>query len=577
MTESVESKIDLQEKDVDNLEAVDSEAGVYSTDDEQNQPEFSGIWGFFAKNAHVLVKLIQLVLAVGWIVYLGFAISMDFDCALPWLVITCVGVGWHLFFRFPYPMLLEKPLGKAYDAMITWMSEHKKICYIFFGSLFPTVIVVICLVNQIWNEPLRIVSICGYFVYILMMWGMSIFPKRVNWQLVLVGFSLEIVFGLVILGTSWGQAAFSYVGEIIAKFLAFSYEGSIFVFGDGYQEHFFAFSVLPTVCYFSAFVSLMYYYGVIQWVIAGLGAGMRVTMGTSGSESLSAAGNIFVGQTEAPLLIRPFLPDMTRSEIHAVMTGGFATIAGGVMAAYIGMGIDAASLLSASVMAAPTALAMSKLVYPETERSLTKDNVEFKMEMDKEQNFIEAISNGASASIPLMANIGAMCIAFISLLACLDSILGNLGGCVGIPDLSFDLLCGYVFYPFVLLMGVPPEDALAVATLLGQKTFINEFIAYDTLAQYQKNREEAIPDSTTISPRSEMIATFALCGFANLGSMGIQLGGLTPLAPHRAPDFARIVGRALITGTIACFANACIAGWLSDIPQAYELGVTYDY
>eukprot|EP01134_Creolimax_fragrantissima_P000099 CFRG0099T1 len=537
----------------------------YSTEDHEEVPH-EGIWGLMSRHSDVILKVIKITLLVGWFLYLGFAAAKDIDCATVWLVITGVVVFWKGFFGFLYPKYLEEPAKKVYSSCIEKMAKRKLLSQLIALGFLVTLIIIYVVLDKVWDEPLRFVSLGGLGVYILITWSLSVYPKRVDWQLVSVGMALQFIFGVIILGTTWGSDAFQYIGDRVADFLAFSFDGSIFLFGDGFREHYFAFAVLPTICYFSAFVSLMYYWGVIQWVIAGLGAGMRATMGTSGSESLNAAGNIFVGQTEAPLLIRPFLPDMTVSEIHAVMTGGFATIAGGVMAAYIGMGVDAASLLSASVMSAPAALAFSKLMYPETERSVTAKGTSFKMELKKETNFIEAISNGAAASVPLMANVAAMCIAFISLLACLNSILGSLGGCVGHPQLSFDEICGYIFYPFTILMGVDPKDAMTVASLVGQKTFINEFVAYASLGEIINNRINNT-GGDVISERSEVIATYALCGFANIGSMGIQLGGLTPMAPHRASDFARCVTRALLAGTIACFSTACVAGFLMDVPN----------
>jgi nucleoside transporter len=320
--------------------------------------------------------------------------------------------------------------------------------------------------------------------------------------------------------------------------------------------------VLPTIIFFSSFISVLYYLGIIQAIIMDIAWVMSVTMGTTASESVNAAGNIFVGQTEAPLMIRPFLKTMTSSEIHAVMTGGFSTIAGGVLAAYVSFGVSASALISASVMSAPAALAISKLLYPECEESPTKNVKNIKIDAGTEQSVVEAAATGASQAVGLVGNVAAMLIAFLSLVAVLDALLGWLGGMVNVPSLSFELICSYILVPAAWLMGIDPEDCQKVAAMLGQKTFINEFVAYLTLGSYIGNKVSG--EGPTISLRSEVIATYALCGFANIGSIGIQLGGLIPLAPSRAADISALGVRAMIAGTVACFMTACVAGILFD-------------
>ncbi|KAJ8340491.1 hypothetical protein SKAU_G00351240 [Synaphobranchus kaupii] len=276
------------------------------------------------------------------------------------------------------------------------------------------------------------------------------------------------------------------------------------------------------------FVVLLYIFSAHRHAIAWV---MQITMGTSPTETLSVAGNIFIGQTEAPLLIRPYLPDMTKSEIHAVMTGGFATIAGSVMGAFISFGIDASSLISASVMAAPCALALAKLSYPETEESKFKTEGGIKVDSGGEQNLLEAASNGASASIGLVANIAANLIAFLAILDFINAALRWLGGMVGYPDITFQMICSYVFMPVTFMMGIPYQESYIAAELIGTKLFLNEFLAYERLSELKTNRLNGLPvmNGTTlqwISVRSETICTFALCGFANFSSLGIMIGGL---------------------------------------------------
>jgi len=323
------------------------------------------------------------------------------------------------------------------------------------------------------------------------------------------------------------------------------------------------------VIFFSSLVSVLYYLGVLQVVIYYLSMLMQYTLGTSSSESLNAAGNIFVGMTEAPLLIRPFLPTMTRSELHAVMTGGFATIAGGVLAIYISFGVDASHLLSASVMSAPAALAISKILYPEDEVSPTaqnedkKGNKEAMEEMlsqigkGDESNVIEAAANGAMVALRLAGNIAGMLIAFLALIGLLDYLFAFWGSLID-WDIDFTTLCGYIFYPIAWLMGIEVDDCLAAGELIGTKVVVNEFVAYLDLV-----------NNDTLSSRSNIILIYALCGFSNLGSIGVTLGGLTPLAPERTKDLTQLVISAMIAGNLACFMTACIAALLYD-PSRYE-------
>jgi len=380
---------------------------------------------------------------------------------------------------------------------------------------------------------------------------------------VLWGIGIQFTVGFLILRTRPGFLTFSWLGDRVAKFLSFSDAGAKFVFGDNLLAHPFAFKVLPVVVFFSAFIYMVYYLGIMQAVISKIAWLMQFTMGTSAAESLNTAGNIFIGQTEAPLLIRPFLPDLTLSELHAVMTSGFATIAGSVLGAYISFGVPATHLLSACVMNAPAALAISKLVYPEVDSPKTKDINEIKIEKGKEKNLVEALAAGASMSIALVANIAVNLIAFVAVLAFVDAILMWLGGMVGYPKLSFSVIMSYICMPFAYIMGVEWKDTFEVGKLLGIKTFLNEFVAYQDLAKLIKNRESDLAGSK-ISPRSEVIATYALCGFANISSVGIQIGGISAVAPSRAPDLAKIAFRALAAGTIACFLTACVAGILYD-------------
>lgn len=407
----------------------------------------------------------------------------------------------------------------------------------------------------------RFTSLLGLIAFTTIAYLISVNRRSVNWKPVLWGIALQIIFALIILKTAVGFAVFQFLGNLVTRFLDFSDAGASFVFGENFRDFYFAFKVLPTIIFFSAFISLLYHYGLLQRIVGGIAWVMMRTMKTSGSETLSCAGNIFVGQTEAPLLIKPYVSTATQSELHAIMTGGFATIAGGVMAAYISFGIPAEHLIAASVMSAPAALAISKLMYPETEESPTRGEVSLKVERTS-INAIDAIAAGAIDGLKLVLNVGAMLIAFLGILAMLNALLGWMGGLIGLPTLSLELILSYLLAPIAWLMGVPWADAGQVAILLGKKTILNEFIAYLDLQALIENGKKTGENLPTISERSVIIATYALCGFSNLGSIGIQIGGIGSIAPDRQHDLARLGLRAMIAGTLACFMTAAIAGML---------------
>jgi CNT family concentrative nucleoside transporter len=399
----------------------------------------------------------------------------------------------------------------------------------------------------------RLISIFGLAVFVGLSYAFSVDRRAVKWQPVLWGIALQLIFAILILKTAPGLAVFKFLGDLVTQFLNFSDVGAKFIFGDNFAEHFIAFKVLPTIIFFSSFITILYHYGILQRVVQAVAWLMIKTMKTSGAETLSCAANIFIGQTEAPLLIKPYLAAMTLSELHAVMTGGFATIAGGVMAAYISFGVPAQHLIAASVMSAPAALAISKLLYPETEKSLTAGEVEVKVDQVY-ANAVDAAASGASDGLKLAANVAAMLIAFLGLLAFFNALLGWFGGLISLPQLSLELILAYLMAPVAWLMGVPWADCAEVGIVLGKKTILNEFIAYLDLMELVKQQ--------AISERSQIISTYALCGFSNIGSIGIQIGGIGAMAPQRQGDLARLGVRAMIAGSVACFMTACIAGML---------------
>ncbi|NUM76481.1 NupC/NupG family nucleoside CNT transporter [candidate division KSB1 bacterium] len=411
----------------------------------------------------------------------------------------------------------------------------------------------------------RFISVLGMLAMIGVAYAMSYDRRRFPWRVVLWGTALQLFFAFFILGTGAGKIVFQWTGDKVAAFLNFTRYGTEFLFGNlvkpEYQNTFgfqFAFAVLPTIIYFSAVMSILYHLGIMQKIVEGIAVVMSKTMGTSGAESLSCSANIFVGQTEAPLLIRPFVAKATNSELMAIMCGGFATIAGGVMAGYILMGIPASHILAASVMSAPAALVMAKIILPEKEEPVTRGHVKVPPERVA-GDVIEAAAIGAADGMKLAVNVGAMLLAFIAIIAVINAGMGiihNALAAIGFPYFPGELriLFGWIFSPLAWLMGVPWQDCLAFGNLLGTKISINEFIAYKDLSELIK--------TGGMSARANIIATYALCGFANFSSIAIQIGGIGGMAPERRGDLAKLGLRAMFGGALASWMTAAIAGML---------------
>jgi len=427
----------------------------------------------------------------------------------------------------------------------------------------------------------RALSAFGLLVLIFLAWLLSANRKAVNWKPVVWGVVLQIVLAVVLLAPALQDFVFATIDGGVRRLLSFAEAGATFVFqsvephqvldpagepqfyvgtGNGISPpaKTFAFWILPTIVFFSSLTSVLYHWGILQRVVKVIAWVMSRTMGTSGAESLSAAANIFVGQTEAPLLIKPYVKDMTKSELHAVMTGGFATVAGGVMAAYVSFLKDipgiAGHLVTASILSAPAALAISKVMFPETEESKTAGgDIEVSLEQPT-KNVIEAAAQGAAEGVKLAINVAGMLIAFVGCVAMADWALGLIP--IGDEPLSLSLILGWVFSPVAFIMGVPWAEAPIIGRLLGEKIVLTEFIAYINLGGII-----ASPD-VAISERSAIIASYALCGFANFASIGIQLGGIGGLAPERMGDLAQLGLRAMIGGSLAAFMTGTIAGIL---------------
>ncbi|MBB6328135.1 CNT family concentrative nucleoside transporter [Algoriphagus iocasae] len=421
-------------------------------------------------------------------------------------------------------------------------------------------------------------GILGLAVIVLIAFLFSSNKRKIDWRLVGIGIILQLVFGFLITKVPIVAEGFSILSQAFVKFLSFSRDGAAFIFGDLAGDSFgfiFAFQVLPTIIFFSTVSAGLYYLGILQKIVFGIAWVMARTMRLSGPESLSAAGNIFLGQTEAPLLVRPFIPQMSKSELMCLMTGGMATIAGGVLAGYVAfLGGDsleeqskfAAYLLGASIMNAPAAIVMSKMFVPEAEKEVKQD----KLEVNEEAmgvNLIDAMSIGASEGLKLALNVGAMLLAFIAVIAAVNYVLsGLIGEYTGLNSFvvsstggqfqgfSLEYLFGQVFRVFAWVIGVEWADTLQVGSLLGQKTVINEFVAYLSLSEMK--------ELGSLSAKSIVISTYALCGFSNFSSIAIQLGGISIIAPNQQGNLSRLGLRSLFAASLACLMTATIAGML---------------
>ncbi len=401
-------------------------------------------------------------------------------------------------------------------------------------------------------------------------YALSTNRRAINLRVVGWGLALQVLFALIVLKTNIGQRVFTVLGDRMRELLDFSIVGSAFVFGaigdssvwgramtgalgeEGARYGVvFAFQILPTIIFIAALFAILYYLGIMQVIVRALAVVMNKVMGASGAESLNVAASIFMGQTEAPLTIRPFLAKMTQSELMTVMTSGMAHISGGIMAAYIAFGIDAKHLLTAVIMTAPGTLMMAKMFVPETETPETRGTVKLEV-VNQDVNIIDAAGRGTSEGLHLALNVGAMLISFVALIALANAVLGAAGGWFGVQGFSLQTIFGWVFAPVAWSLGVPWRDAATVGNLLGTRMVLNEFIAFAELGSLKE----------VLDPRSFTIATFALCGFANFASIGMQIGGIGALAPNRRGDLARLGLRAMLAGTLANFLTAIIVGFL---------------
>lgn len=409
----------------------------------------------------------------------------------------------------------------------------------------------------------KLIAFVGIFAMVGMGYALCPKDKRkyISWRLVFTGILLQFVFAILILKTTPGKVVFSYANDAVSQLLDYTKEGAKFVFGglagdDKAAGFIFAFQVLPTIIFFSSLMSVLYHIGLMQRVVNVVAVIMYKVMGTSGAESLSNAANVFVGQTEAPLVIKPFLAKLTKSELLAIMAGGMANTAGGILAAYVGMFKDtfpeiAGHLIAASLMSAPAAFVFAKLILPETEEPETKGSVTMTDEKVA-ANVIDSIAVGAGEGLSLALNVAAMLIAFIAIIAMVNGIVAGIGSALGYPGISLQMFMGYAFAPLAYLMGVPAHETLLVGQFLGEKIVLNEFVAYIDMSKHIND----------LSPTSKIVSAYALSGFANFSSIAIQIGGIGALAPERRGDLSRLGFKAMIAGNFASFQTAAIAAML---------------
>jgi concentrative nucleoside transporter, CNT family len=406
----------------------------------------------------------------------------------------------------------------------------------------------------------RFTGILGLLTMLALGYAFSTNRRAIRLKTVGWGLGLQVTFAVFVLKIELGRILFQKAGDAVNRLLSYSYVGSKFVFGGlGEQRStmgfFFAFQVLPTVIFIAAFFAVLYHYGIMQFIIRMAARVMTRFMGASGAESLNVAASIFMGQTEAPLTIRPFLPDLTRSELMTVMTSGMAHVSGGIMAAYIAFGIEPKHLLSAVIMTAPGTILMAKMLVPETEQPKTAGRVvmsEEEEQTEKSENLLGAVARGTTDGLHLALNIAAMLISFLALIALLNGIMGGIHNYAAWFPSSLERVLGALFAPVAWIIGIPRNDCAAIGNLLGTRMVLNELVAFSMLG----------PQKAMLDPRSFTIATFALCGFANFSSIGIQLGGIGALAPNQRGQLARLGIRAMLAGTMANLMSASIAGML---------------
>uniref|UniRef100_A0AC34QNM9 Sodium/nucleoside cotransporter n=1 Tax=Panagrolaimus sp. JU765 TaxID=591449 RepID=A0AC34QNM9_9BILA len=542
----------------------------------------SGLDNFVKNNSKLIKYGIILLIVILYHVWLGFAIHKNYSRSEFMMIMTIlawVATFYYYIFKPRFGEMIEHNIIMPGQELFDTLWKILIIKMGFYIILFLAIAAFIII--DTWHDRTRLIGVGGMAFFIFFMFVFSKSPSQINWRPVIWGFFLQFVLGLLVLRWDWGRDKFERASHYIVVFLDYTNNGTEFVYGFlsappnicG-MDPVFAFSSIQVVIYFGSIVALLYYYGIMQVILKWMAWFMQITLGTTATESLNACACIFLGQSEAPLLIKPYLDKMTAtpllikpyldkmtaSEIHAVMTSGFSCIAGSLFAAYISFGACPIYLLSSTVMSAPGSLACSKILFPETKKSKLTKIEDLELPKGEESNALECISNGAVMAIDLVMAIVANLIVFLALLAFIDNIIHYTGSMIGYNDWDFELIMGYLFYPLAYIMGVTSSSAETkkVAQLMGTKTVLNEFIAYQKLGKMVAAKE--------LSARAQMIATYALCGFSNFSSIGIQLGVLGGMVPQKKPLLSKIALRALMAGCISCFMTASLAGILVETP-----------
>ncbi|RKP06130.1 Na+ dependent nucleoside transporter C-terminus-domain-containing protein [Thamnocephalis sphaerospora] len=526
-------------------------------DDDDEEPEGPSRLGQLYQRYRVWAHLLIWSLITAY-----FVSAVVLNPSNGWVALTLlyVFITGKMFFKHVSTSHITRPVGYGWRCAIErpWFRINRRVRY-GIGFFVPLAVMLTTALAAPESESgtrlERLVSFFGLIIIIGGLWITSNDRKAVKWRIVLVGVSMQFILGVFILKTTAGYEIFHWISEMASSFLDFSKRGAAFVLGEETANaNTFAVSVLPGVLFFASFIQIVYYLGGMQWIVKKFAWLMVRLMDTSGAESVVAAASPFVGQGESALLVKPFIKDMTRSEIHSTMCSGFATIAGSVLIAFISLGIEPQALLTACVMSTPCSLAVSKLRYPEKQQSLSKGRIIIPKDEDRESNALHAAANGAAQGVHLIMLIAGTLLAIISLLALVDALLTWFGSFVGIDGLTLIAITKYIFVPFAWIIGIPTADVLSVANLMASKMFVNEFVAYLGLSAMKK--------AMTMTLRGQLLATYALCGFANFASIGIQIGCIGAMAPTRKRDLARLAVSAMVSGTMSTFMTACIAGMI---------------
>ncbi|XP_073964598.1 concentrative nucleoside transporter 2 isoform X2 [Choristoneura fumiferana] len=481
------------------------------------------------------------------------ALCSGFGSLIAFLGIVYVFLIYFLVVKRFFGSWLSKNVYSKIDAAgsFLWKFALFRWC----SSLAVLAAILIFLIIDTQGAPERLVSLLGIAILLLLGFVFSAYPGRIAWRTVISGLLLQFIFALLFIRWDSGRSALQCFSDLVATFLSYGIEGAAFAFGDLLvrTEGVFAFSTLPVIFFFSMLVEVLFYWGALQWFCNKLGQLLRAATATTVCESVIAVGNVFLGMTESVLLIKPYIAVLTPSEIHVVMASGFATVSGTILAAYIGFGAEPAHLVTASVMSAPAAICYAKLLMPETRRSLTTvDNMQVVISEDR--STLSAATRGATNGIALILNIIANIVAFVAFIAFINGVLGYCGGLLGNPDLNLEWILGKIFIPLCWVMGVPWEECELVGSLVGLKTVVNEFVAYQRMGEMKREG--------LLSPRAELVATYALCGFTNPASLGIMIGALSAMAPGQRETLSSVSVRAFFAGCGICFMTACFASLL---------------